>query len=177
MAHADHCQTLAVSARTVGKQQPTTHRSTSLQDDDDYWQKTNTFIADEVTSLLAEITDPKPPADEKPAEATSGSQNPTPAAGGQSSAPNATSQPQESAAAPTADVDVKPLSDAVLNGIGAELGLIRQFINQKISAREAELARASLPATPAPPPVRKLYCLESTPLPDFERATNSQTRS
>ncbi|CAI4218140.1 unnamed protein product [Parascedosporium putredinis] len=190
VAHADHCQTLAVSARTVGKQQVVTHRSVSLQDDDDYWQKTSGFIADQVKALLAEVKDPKPAAaDTKTVEATSGAQSATPAttpaatpaatpAGAEAQASTAgnTPQPQE-AAASAPNADVKPLSEAVLNGIGTELGLIRQFINQKITVREAELARASLPATtaPAPAPVhhdataQNLYLLKTAQLPQAQQ--------
>lgn len=168
VAHSDHCQTLVFSSRTAGKR-PTENRSVAYQDDDDYWQRTTKLIDDVAASIVANID-----TQELPKIADGTSNGPTPGTGAQLSAtPNGTTQNGQANAA-SSDAPAAGASAPVELGeqLRTDIDHLKEFVNQRVAAREAEMARASLPPTPqaAPAPldqtVQNLYLLN--------KATQSQ---
>lgn len=169
VAHSDHCQTLVFSSRTAGKR-PAENRSLAYQDDDDYWQRTTKLIDDAAASIVANINTQELP---KSSDITPNGL--TPGASVQPSAtPNGTTQQNGQANAAPSDTPAARASAPVELGekLRADIDHLKEFVNQRVAAREAEMARASLPPTPqaAPAPldqtVQNLYLLN--------KATQSQ---
>lgn len=166
VAHSDHCQTLVFSSRTAGKK-PAENRSVAYQDDDDYWERTTKLIDELSASIAADLNsqEAKDPATDT---ATATSNGPAPEASAQPSATSNGATPGEKpavAAASSAPVEL----DGQLKG---DIDKLKEFVSQKVAAREAEMAKASVPPTPHPPPalidqtVQNLYLLN--------KATQSQ---
>lgn len=168
VAHSDHCQTLVFSSRTAGKR-PTENRSLAYQDDDDYWQRTNKLIDDLAASIVADMGSQEPSKDSSTGPAPATSNGPVPDSNAQATATSNGTAKNEPAATATAASTSAPveLGEQLRSGIDQ----LKEFANQKVAAREAEMARASpptplAPAAPIDQTVQNLYLLN--------KATQSQ---
>ena len=175
VAHSDHCQTLIFSSSSRGtEKRPAENRSLAYQDDDDYWERTNKLIDDIAASIATDM-------DSKESEKDSNS-NPT-ATTSNGTAPEPNAQPpttsngvaqngQANTASFTAPASSTGTPVELPEQLKTDIDKLKEFVSQKVAAREAEIARASRPPTPqAPVPaldqtVQNLYLLN--------KATHSQ---
>lgn len=168
VAHSDHCQTLVFSSRPSGKK-PSENRSLAYQDDDDYWERTTKLIDDLAASVAADLNFPEPPkaatTDSMPATSNGAVRE----ASNQPSLPSNGATQGEQPSATSAGASAPVELDEQLR---ADIDKLKEFVSQKVAAREAEVAKASLPPTQHPPPapidqtVQNLYLLN--------KATQSQ---